>query len=54
MTTQEKPGFWTPEEDAVQGWLVTALRFGDKIPKIDGFALSHLSDTEDRVELIYA
>ncbi len=30
-------------EDAVQGWLVTALRFGDKIPEIDGFALSHLA-----------
>jgi predicted RNase H-like HicB family nuclease len=41
-------------EDAVQGWLVTALRFGDKIPEIDGFALSHLSDTENKVELVYA
>jgi len=41
-------------EDAVQGWLVTALRFGDKIPEIDGFALSHLSDTENRAEMVYA
>jgi antitoxin HicB len=28
-------------ENAVQGWLVTALRFGDKIPVIDGNALDH-------------
>lgn len=41
-------------EDAVQGWLVTALRFGDKIPEIDGFALSHLSDIENRAEMVYA
>ncbi|MEI2689568.1 MAG: type II toxin-antitoxin system HicB family antitoxin [Anaerolineae bacterium] len=41
-------------EDAVQGWLVTALRFGNQIPEIDGFALSHLSDPEDKAELIYA
>jgi predicted RNase H-like HicB family nuclease len=41
-------------EDAVQGWLVTALRFGDKIPEIDGFALSHLSDTENKAEMAYA
>jgi len=36
MAAQEKPGFCTPAEDAVQGWLVTALRFGHKIPEIDG------------------
>ncbi len=41
-------------EDAVQGWLVTALRFGDRTPEIDGFALSHLSDTENRNALVYA
>ncbi len=41
-------------EDAVQGWLVTALRFGDQIPEIDGFVLSHLSDTESKAEMIYA
>lgn len=41
-------------EDAVQGWLVTALRFGDKIPEIDGFALSHLSDMENKAEMVYA
>jgi predicted RNase H-like HicB family nuclease len=41
-------------EDAVQGWLVTALRFGDKIPEIDGFTLSHLSDIENRAEMVYA
>ena len=28
-------------EDAVQGWLVTALRFGDEIPTIDGNALGY-------------
>jgi hypothetical protein len=40
-------------EDAVQGWLVTALRFGDKIPEIDGFALSHLSDAENKAEMVH-
>jgi predicted RNase H-like HicB family nuclease len=24
-------------EDAVHGWLVTALRFGDEVPLIDGY-----------------
>ena len=31
-------------EDAVHGWLVTALRFGDEIPLVDGYALSYLQD----------
>ena len=41
-------------EDAVQGWLVTALRFGDKIPEIDGFVLSNLVDAESKAEMVYA
>lgn len=41
-------------EDAIQGWLVTALRFGDKVPEIDGFALSPLSDMENKHEIVYA
>jgi len=31
-------------EDAVHGWIVTALRFGDPIPAIDGFELGYLQD----------
>ena len=41
-------------EDAVQGWLVTALRFGDNIPQIDGFALSYLADLDKAADLVYA
>jgi predicted RNase H-like HicB family nuclease len=41
-------------KDAVQGWPVTALRFGDQILEIDGFVLSHLSDAESKAEMIYA
>ena len=33
-------------EDAVQGWLVTALRFGDEVPLIDGCALAYLKDSD--------
>ena len=41
-------------EDAVQGWLVTALRFGDEIPLIDGYGLSYLDDSEVALETPYA
>lgn len=41
-------------EDAVQGWLVTALRFGDEIPLIDGFGLAYLSDSHDSSPVDYA
>ncbi len=30
--------------DAIEGWLLTALRFGDEIPVIDGCALRYASD----------
>ena len=32
--------------DAVQGWLVTALRFGDEVPPIEGFGLAYLKDSD--------
>ena len=32
-------------EDAVQGWLVLALRFGDEIPLLDGNGLEYLSES---------
>ncbi len=41
-------------EDAVQGWLVTALRFGDEIPVIDGYGLGYLDDHSRDMELNYA
>ncbi|NPV08551.1 MAG: type II toxin-antitoxin system HicB family antitoxin [Anaerolineae bacterium] len=31
-------------EDAVQGWLVMALRFGDEVPVIGGFGLAYATD----------
>ncbi len=38
-------------EDAMEGWLVTALRFGDPIPAVGGFTLAHAADAEsDEVE----
>ncbi len=30
--------------DAIEGWVLTALRFGDEIPVIDGCALRYASD----------
>jgi predicted RNase H-like HicB family nuclease len=41
-------------EDAVQGWLVTALRFGDEIPVIDGNALGYSTDVPAGAALAYA
>ncbi len=32
-------------EDAAEGWLLTALQFGDEIPVIDGFALNQVLTT---------
>lgn len=41
-------------EDAVQGWLVTALRFGNGIPSIDGNALGYSIDAPAGAELASA
>jgi len=41
-------------EDAVHGWLVTALRFGDEIPLIDGYGLGYLDDDTPYSEVDYA
>ena len=42
-------------EDAIHGWLVTALRFGDEIPRIDDYGLGYLHDSIDTPpELAYA
>jgi predicted RNase H-like HicB family nuclease len=32
-------------EDAIQGWLVLALRFGDVIPLLDGNGLEYLAES---------
>jgi predicted RNase H-like HicB family nuclease len=37
-------------EDAVQGWLVTSLRFGDEIPAIEDNALAYVSDWKAPVD----
>ncbi len=31
-------------EDAIQGWLVTAIRFNDDIPLIEGYSLANVDD----------
>lgn len=41
-------------EDAVHGWLVLALRFGDPIPTIDGYTLAYLDDVAVESEATYA
>lgn len=41
-------------EDAIQGWLVTALRFGDDIPLIDGYGLAYLDDQGAESVVSYA
>jgi predicted RNase H-like HicB family nuclease len=41
-------------EDAIHGWLVLALRFGDPIPIIDGYTLSYLANIDTEPELIHA
>ena len=41
-------------EDAVHGWLVLALRFGDPIPTIDGYTLAYLDDVSVKSEATYA
>jgi predicted RNase H-like HicB family nuclease len=41
-------------EDAVHGWLVIALRFGDDIPLLDGYGLSYLDDTHAQVDIAQA
>lgn len=40
-------------EDAVHGWLVTALRFGDEIPLIDGYSLGYIDD-DNGMEVAHA
>lgn len=44
----------TMAEDAVQGWLVTALRFGDEVPVIDNNVLSYLVNSQVELGLAYA
>jgi antitoxin HicB len=41
-------------QDAVHGWLVTALRFSDEVPAIDGYHLGYLEDGSAQLELAYA
>lgn len=41
-------------EDAVQGWLMTALRFGDEAPVLDNHSLSYLMDATALAEVAYA
>ncbi len=41
-------------EDAIQGWLVTALRFGDEVPLIDGYGLAYLDDSGAGSAVSYA
>ena len=41
-------------EDAVHGWLVTALRFGDEIPLLDGNGLEYLIENAADAEISYA
>ena len=41
-------------EDAVHSWLVTALRFGDNIPLLDGNGLEYLAESTFDSERIYA
>ena len=30
--------------DAIEGWILTALRFGDEIPEIDGCVLQYAEE----------
>ena len=41
-------------EDAVQGWLVTGLRFGDAIPVIEDSVLAYVSDRNAPADFIHA
>lgn len=41
-------------EDAVQGWLATALRFGDEIPVIEDNALAYVMDQSPLGGSVYA
>ena len=41
-------------KDAVEGWLLMALRFGDEIPTIDGYSLNYLTDYQPDMEMAYA
>ncbi|OIO91885.1 MAG: hypothetical protein AUK03_10510 [Anaerolineae bacterium CG2_30_64_16] len=41
-------------QEAVHGWLVTALRFGDEIPEIEGYSLDYLQDQLVEADLVYA
>jgi hypothetical protein len=40
-------------EDAVQGWLVTSLRFGDEIPLLEDNALACVSERNAPTHLTY-
>lgn len=41
-------------EDAVQGWLVTSLRFGDEIPAIEDNVLAYVMDQSPLGGSVYA
>jgi predicted RNase H-like HicB family nuclease len=41
-------------EDAIHGWLVLALHFGDPIPVIDNYTLAYLELTELTPEIAHA
>ena len=38
-------------QDAVQGWLLTAVRFGDEVSSIDGYCLDYLTDSQPELEV---
>ncbi len=41
-------------EDAIHGWLVLALRFGDEIPTVDGYTLAYVDDVGVEPDAAYA
>jgi antitoxin HicB len=41
-------------EDAVKGWTLTALRFGDEIPVIDGCTLGYAIDVDLTLKVAHA
>ena len=51
---ETRPSAAMMAEDAIHGWLVTALRFGDAIPEIDGYRLSYLVNEQLESAPVYA
>jgi len=41
-------------EDAIKGWILTALRFGDEIPVIEGCVLDYTVDDETLLKVAHA